>query len=325
MAILDYLLPKEKYPVFLDPEINKIGDMRENIVTLERSPDYKLKALFRTYYLENKVVVIISRFNGYGISNNIEYFVQRFCYENCVSSDKLTFYEVVDPIFNIEMNLKRLSMKSDFKDNPDSYMADSVWKDSLSIEQFEKIIGRKFEPIYFTSLKSLDHLKQLTDARLQIIPYSMTALHSLDGLYDIKDTLKSDGKPFLNEVKFYSKLKKVVIKCKENKLIEIGESSVVLEVIKYPEHFYKISEKFANRFDGFEFDGLRLGNDFIIARTRLEKLIVEKYMNLQGNKLGHLIDDDELKNLYAVADYIVCTNLAPVNLKLIPTDFIENI
>jgi IS1 family transposase len=82
--------------------------------------------------------------------------------------------------------------------------------------------------------------------------------------------------------------------------------------------FYKISEKFANKFDEFELDGFRLENDFIIARSNLEKLIVEKFMRYNGVKLSNIIDEDEKLNLYAVASYVLCTNLTAFELKIIP-------
>ncbi len=318
MKFLDYLLPRQENPIFLDPEINKIGSIRENIITLKRGEEYESKALFRTYYLENKVVVVVSRFDSYGISNMVEYFVQKFCYENGVSSDNLTLYEVVDPILKTEVTLRRFTSVTDINKENISHILNPEWKETLSIEEFEKIIGKKFETTYYKSLKSLDHLKTINESRLKIIQYSMSALHSIEGLYELIPTFREGEIPFKNQINFYNNLKKIIIKCEKNKIKEMGGANFKLEIDKYPEHFYKISEKFANKFDEFEFDGFRLENDFIIARSNLEKLIVEKFMRYNGVKLSNIIDEDEKLNLHAVASYVLCTNLTAFELKIIP-------
>ncbi|BBH54668.1 hypothetical protein [Fluviispira sanaruensis] len=322
MSFLGSFKSKDNYSIFLDPEFNRNGSIRENIIAIKKSENYELKALFRTYYLNDEIVIVVSRFDSFSISGEIEYFVQKFCYQYRIKAEKVKFYEVIDPIFNKDVTLRRFTSQTDLNDGYIRYLPNPNWKESLTIEEFEKIIGTKYQTTYYTSLQTPDHLKYLNEGRLKLITYSMSALRSVDGLYDIeiKNHLMLGEAPFQENKKFYSKLQKINIKCENNELKKTSEANFELNLNKYPEHFYKISNKFARYFDGFEFEGFKNGSEFVIARTHLTRMISEMHIKyIKNDPRKYLIDDNEMNNLLAVVDYVLCTNLSPINLKLLPT------
>lgn len=252
-----------------------IGFIREEIFTYQYENGHFDKAMIRTFYKEEKDIVIISPLNSYGFQNILECFAHMAVYFHDLDSKNTIFIEHRPPFCAREeqFSIFTCEIPNDTNFYRNNFTAD--WIHTFDKGQLEELLKCKFTSPFIKFIPFLKYEERIRELRLFLIPHTMSSVKSVDGRYDIKIE-RGTSKPFINHSNFIKSMKYTEVICKRNQFNILHNNIRYERDIENFEHFYKIGENFVNMFDGETFNCfIDIYSNYIITKTDLTELIAK--------------------------------------------------